>query len=985
MSAACELLGAYVDGELEADEAVRFADHLATCPACPAALHEALQLVGLEAAMRAAPVREVATPAVVRAQRRWSRAVPVVGLALAAAAVVALWLGLRRDPAPAPPGVAIAALPAQRATEGRVTTGPGAAHRPYSVARAADRAGEPVALGELAALEQRGDVRGLAAAYLRAGDPTRALAALAQAGAAPEVGAERGFALVLAGQPGEALVALDDALAQAPGLAAAQWNRALALRDLGLPLGAAAAFEAVAARGEPGWADEARARAAALRAEAATQRAAFDELVGRAGPQLAQAPGGVAPALARQFPGSARLLFYDAVRGATSADAVRALAPLAAVLDADAGSDHLARYLARIAEADFARRAPLAARYAAVVTAHLTGARLDPAGAAALQADLRRARQDDILLGALIRTSADGMTVPAAQLPELRRLATATADPWFALVADEQQGKALIARGDHDAAERVLRQALAGCRFEFRCARLELLLGRAYLELGRTAEARRVLAAAWARARRLGEHYLATHVLYALADLEQVSDDVGARTLANARAYAGELVARAPDDCRVATWSHELLAMMWVNRGDLARARAELGPLGACAAARPDAQALFTRAHVVREGGAPAEVAALRAAIATLRAASPPAVQALLDQTEGRLVIDGDRAAGRALLERAIATARGLPGDLNAVKARAYASAVLVLDAGRAAAWPEVWQRLADELGVPARATCTLGIAVEDRRGVVVVRDARGGEHGAYATDVEVARPAALVPAALREALAGCADVAVLARAPVHGRAGLLAPDVAWSYRARGVDGGGPSASGALVIADPEPPTELGLARLAPWSASRATQAGDRVVSGAAATPTRALAELAEAGYAELHVHGLVNASVSDASFLALSAEPDGRYALTAAAIRARPLRGRPVVVLAACRAAEVAPYAHQPWSLPAAFVAAGARAVIASPAAIDDAEAGEVFAQLRARLARGEPAARALRDVRVAWLAAHPGATWVGSLIVFN
>jgi cellulose synthase operon protein C len=129
----------------------------------------------------------------------------------------------------------------------------------------------------------------------------------------------------------------------------------------------------------------------------------------------------------------------------------------------------------------------------------------------------------------------------------------------------------------------------------------------------------------------------------------------------------------------------------------------------------------------------------------------------------------------------------------------------------------------------------------------------------------------------------------------------------------------------------------------------------------------------------------MVNPAISDASFLMLSPDAGGRYALTAAAIRKQPLRGRPIVILAACHAGATASYRHEPWGLPAAFVEAGARGVIASPDVIADADAGAFFDALRARIERGASPAVALHDVRLEWLAAHPGAAWVRSLMVFR
>jgi hypothetical protein len=275
-------------------------------------------------------------------------------------------------------------------------------------------------------------------------------------------------------------------------------------------------------------------------------------------------------------------------------------------------------------------------------------------------------------------------------------------------------------------------------------------------------------------------------------------------------------------------------------------------------------------------------------------------------------------------------------------------------------------------------------VAVEGRRSVVVARDAKGAISGAYdAARMGAERDTVLIPAALRDAVRECPEIDVLARAPVQGSPALLPIDVAWSYRsATAAAEAGPSRGPRLVISNSEPPAELGLPRLLPW---RSATPAEVALDGAAATPSAALAALADAGFVEIHAHGMVNAAISDASFLMMSPDAGGRYALTAAAIRKQPLRGRPIVILAACHAGATASYRHEPWGLPAAFVEAGARAVIASPDVIADADAGAFFDAVRARLERGATPAVALHDVRTEWLAAHPGAAWVRSLMVFR
>jgi len=104
---------------------------------------------------------------------------------------------------------------------------------------------------------------------------------------------------------------------------------------------------------------------------------------------------------------------------------------------------------------------------------------------------------------------------------------------------------------------------------------------------------------------------------------------------------------------------------------------------------------------------------------------------------------------------------------------------------------------------------------------------------------------------------------------------------------------------------------------------------------------------------------------------------------LTAGDLRGAKLDG-PVVVLAACRSAQLAPYLHRRWTLPDAFLAAGARAVIATDVDVPDAAAGAVFGELRARITGGEAPAAAVAAVRAAAVARDP-ASWVARIAVFE
>ena len=198
-----------------------------------------------------------------------------------------------------------------------------------------------------------------------------------------------------------------------PGDAQFAWARAEALAGLGLPRTAAEAYAALAARAVRS--DEARRRAAELRAEVAEAergRVAAEA----AGREMIQS--GLAPSaeLTRAYPGIIRRALYDAIRTAGAGPRALALLPVAQLLDRLAGGQFL--------EA----RVRAAARGDAV-------AALDPAKAS-----------------------------PRA----LKRAADKTRDPWWIALADEAAGRDL-ARAD----ERCL-----AAQIEYRCAFLEYALAK---------------------------------------------------------------------------------------------------------------------------------------------------------------------------------------------------------------------------------------------------------------------------------------------------------------------------------------------------------------------------------------------------------------------------------------------------------------------------------------------------------------------------
>ncbi|HSS02914.1 MAG TPA: zf-HC2 domain-containing protein, partial [Kofleriaceae bacterium] len=152
--------------------------------------------------------------------QRWR--VVAAGVAIAAVAAIAVvWLG--RDRAPRAPVIALAET---RAIEARFTAPAFDHHRVYRVERGA-AARELLPVDVLVALERAGDRAGLAAAHALAGDMARASAVLEAEPPSAARDSDRA-AVALAEDPVRALHLADAAIAVAPALAEAHWNRALA-------------------------------------------------------------------------------------------------------------------------------------------------------------------------------------------------------------------------------------------------------------------------------------------------------------------------------------------------------------------------------------------------------------------------------------------------------------------------------------------------------------------------------------------------------------------------------------------------------------------------------------------------------------------------------------------------------------------------------------------------------------------------------------
>jgi hypothetical protein len=1009
----CEDLDLFFDRELlpQAEQAYR--DHLAGCARCQEVLlgrmleatvvgedrnsrpsFDPIPTLGpgdAQAAPEPAPEPPqgpAEPPAPPRHPTRFDRrrVLLVAAAVLPAAAVAALLLWPATPP---PPGAVAIRLAPERFVDVRFTAAELDHYRKPLVMRAAGDARtaqtEQIGLAVLAGLEQRGDGPALVAAYALNGELEmathvarplpRTAARLSDRAALELLRAERTADASAMASYQRALALAAEALRLDPGTPQAQWNQAIALRQLGLSLSAARAFEAVAARTQDGWSGEAADQARRLRARDRADAAAWQQITAAAD---RMAVGGPVMS-ADDVPRAASLVrnrFYVALATAATADRIASLAPLAAALDARFATTALGELIARVRGSDLRARAPLAAELRTLVEL-----RKPRAAVAALRAQAARGGAPDIALATFLVI--DERTTEPADLVELDRLAAHDGDPWWRMV--ELARRAFLAEfrdRDYPAVDAIARAAAPACRTmdSVWCRRIALFAGGSNGEMGREDLAIQQLTAALQSARRdaaRGEEIDAIDAL-GQAISNRVTADLDSSLIA--RAYLDEAAQRmATCESRLQSLDFAANTALQHHRlDDAARAREQADRLedGECSSVGFRLNGETARLQLVLNQRA--SLATLRAHLAQL--AGKPSRKLYLEYLGAAATLVDDRARGEQALRDAIAAATATPTASYAPLVRANAFDALVESVAASRDARAVLALLGERLTAPRFDRCVLGVASWNRL-IVAALDA-GGDPALEVREIPggdvMLPPAQVVSPGIRARLAGCRRVEVLAPAPYFGAPGLLDDRVAWAYHA------GPARSPRvpaerreLVVSEVAPPEDLHLPMLQPFTGG----AGAQVLSGASATPTGVLAAMHDATLAVIVAHGVTDANEPTAASLILSPDPHGGYLLTASKVRAATLTGAPVVILAGCDAGRVQ-LSAEPWSLATSFLEAGARVVIAPTDPIPDAGAGEVFRSLVDRIRGGaEPL-----DALIAERTARGGAaSWLSNIVVFE
>ncbi|WP_233262272.1 CHAT domain-containing protein [Vitiosangium sp. GDMCC 1.1324] len=991
MSTPCDSLQAFADGELPPTDAQAFGMHLAECERCQTELTRLLQLeqLGRRYLERHGPV-EVPWHAIPR--NRWLAAGAAV---LSAVAVLLLLIIPRFTGGPTSRAVPELWARQQRTLEARVTYPAADTYHPMvqSLMGAANApSGAEVSHAVMGQLEKWGDLPQLVAAYLAGGTPDTPRAkqllermrrertwdanVLCDLGVAHYVDAQAQQDALRTGELREALRLFNEVLRGAPTHVQARWNRALVYRDLGLPLLAMEDFAALErTETDAQWRNEAREKRKRL--EGVLQRKANWEAADTAGFELiSRGVPALTEALRYADVPLMRRDFYHAVRARTSAAEVRAFLPLASTLDGLAGGGTvLQEYVQRIAARNFSVRASLAAQYARLMTGQVASGDEE-----ALLRTFLASGEDDIALGAL--------TYAVPHLPQytrqlLERTRTSP-DPWFRVLGLQVEATQEQKQERYDRARKLLEEALDLCKREqlvYRCVEVENDLSHVSGWLFHVSEAERHARAGLAMARRAQWDQERT-LLQTLGNAMRMAADV---TLG--RAYFGEALLMSGGDRTSLRNIHQNLAHLAIQALELDEARAELDR--AVDVGLPLTQhGIEALVDVARIRRSPRDAQIVEQALAR-EPGNTPGQRAYTKLLQGRFLVEVDPIKGRALLEEAIHEAESAaPEDITARHARAYSYTSLIFADAARSDFAAALERFGTELGLASTGRCVLALTEDTERSLLVARGAEGQLVSRYipqrSTRFDPASLAGVVPPDMVDALRPCASVDVLARPPLQGRSGLLPSEFAWRYLTRPTAPRPPDGRGLHVVVREVRYNEQHNDPVLTWSPSIAPGAELRTLRELDATPNRVLAAMSEATDIDLATHGKIDPG-SNTAYLLLAPGPDGNDALYENRIRGQRLSGAPLVVLAACEAARGTSSLHEQGSLPNAFLAAGARTVLAATLSIPNDDASAFFAAVRERSRGGVPASVAARDERMKWLNGKKDAEWVNGVLVFE
>lgn len=997
MKMPCDDLDTFVDGELPADDAQAFRDHLATCAGCQHALRGRM----LEAVVMGHGEEDCLCPAVRRfiipfPSRRRSQWVMLTGGVAMAAAIVLLLVRRPHDAQPEVAQVDNVQLAAERRVEVRFSEPAFDVHRPLLVMRASGQPqSEPISIAIVAGFEQHGRMNAVVAARALGGEVHAAIDSAKHLPATARSLSDRAALELLAvtGQDSvprarqeqaadRAISLTSDALRMDPSCVQAMWNKALALRLLGLPLEAARVFEDIARRGEPGWSKEARSNAQDLdsRYKAVVQdrkRLAkeISEMISGRSP--------LTPERARHAPSEARKALYQAIATASTTSRLDELLPLAETLDASFSTTTLVPLVKQVRGSNLARRAPVARSLQAFVVERRPLAELETLRARALELGLK-----DIALASLLFIP--DSKINEANVLALTQLASAHRDPWWRVVEILRRTHFLqYINRDPSAAEAAARAAVPLCGEVpdlLLCGRITLLAGAANADMGRLDIALKQFAEARKNAQHPAVGDEEARVLYVIAQVMSTRVQEAIDSVAISDAYFGEYADRwaGADACDTRLQGLDFVALAALDRHRYEqaaefRARADALESGPCAKSALRLNGETVRLRLLFGGIGTAT--ALRHKLGVLgQTENRDQIASYVDFLDAAAIAVTDRANGDLALEKVIAETDADRKKPLATLARSNAYGILIENAAVAGEADKVTTLLARRLDIHAPDHCVVAIA-QWHRVVVAVRGVQGVS-AVEARDVPAGSllmpPAQLISRSLRDRLAGCPRVEVIASGPYFGMANILGSNTAWVYKSTSAaPTSAPTGRRELVVTDVKPPEDLNLPQLRSFEGA----ASAVVLRNSDATPSATLENMKKADLIVIVAHGVTDAREPAAASLILSPDRDGEYLLTASKVRTAHLDDAPIVILAGCEAGRVQA-TQEPWSLATSFLAAGARAVIAPTEQIPDEEAGKAFSSLVAQIRDGANPVDALHAEQ---MARGPGTAWLSSIVVFE